>query len=121
MWEVGFTDEFGEWWDGLSVEEQKAVDGRVRLLATHGPNLRRPAVGEVKASAFPQMKELRASVGRAALRVLFVFDPRRHAILLVGGNKAEGERWNRWYLTAVPEADRLYRLYLEELREEGLI
>lgn len=54
-----------------------------------------------------------------ALRVLFTFDPRRHAILLVGGDKTG--RWNEWYEWAIPVADDLYDVYLEELRKEGLI
>jgi hypothetical protein len=29
--------------------------------------------------------------------------------------------WNAWYRVAVPEADRLYDIYLAELREEGLL
>jgi hypothetical protein len=24
-WEIEFTDQFGEWWDDLSVEEQESV------------------------------------------------------------------------------------------------
>ena len=64
------------------------------------------------------MKELRAAQG-GALRVLFMFDPRRTAIVLLGGDKT-GE-WNTWYETAIPTADHLYDAYLIELRNEGLI
>jgi hypothetical protein len=64
------------------------------------------------------MKELRAARG-GALRVLFMFDPRRQVILLLGGDKS-GE-WEAWYLEAVLEADELYGTYLNELRTEGLI
>lgn len=64
------------------------------------------------------MKELRASRG-GALRVLFAFDPRRHAILLLGGDKSG--QWNAWYRRAIPEADALYEIHLEELRAEGSI
>jgi hypothetical protein len=64
------------------------------------------------------MKELRASQG-GALRVLFMFDPRRQVILLLGGDKSGG--WNAWYEMAVPLADDLYDKYLDELRHEGLI
>ena len=64
------------------------------------------------------MKELRASEG-GALWVLFTFDPRRRAILLVGGDKTG--RWNEWYEWAIPVADDLYDAYLDELRKEGLI
>lgn len=118
--EVEGTDEFADWYVSLSPEEQAAVDVRVELLAEQGPNLKRPVVGEVVGSKFdPQMKELRVGIGRSVLRVLFMFDPRRTGILLVGGNKAGV--WKAWYRRAVPEADRLYEVYLQELREEGLL
>lgn len=64
------------------------------------------------------MKELRVG-SEGQLRVLFAFDARRTAILLLGGNKTG--RWNEWYRVAIPEADHLYDQYLEELRTEGLI
>lgn len=64
------------------------------------------------------MKELRAALG-GALRVLFMFDPRRQVILLLGGDKSGS--WNEWYEWAVPLADDLYDRYLTELRDEGLI
>lgn len=64
------------------------------------------------------MKELRVATG-GALRVLFMFDPRRQVILLLGGDKS-GE-WSAWYEWAVPVADDLYDEYLNELKREGLI
>ena len=64
------------------------------------------------------MKELRTSKGGAP-RVLFAFDPRRYAILLLGGDKS-GE-WSDWYEWAVPQADDLYDTHLQELDEEGLL
>lgn len=63
------------------------------------------------------MKELR--VQRDNIRILFVFDPRRVAILLIGGSKTG--RWNEWYRRMIPVADVLYAQYLETLREEGLL
>ena len=50
------------------------------------------------------------------LRLLFAFDPRRYAILLLGGDKPG--KWKRWYRWAVPAADDLYDAHLEELRLE---
>jgi len=41
-WEVEFSDEFGEWWDGLTAAEQKSIDFTVGLLAEAGPTLRMP-------------------------------------------------------------------------------
>lgn len=53
-----------------------------------------------------------------ALRVLFAFDPRRHVILLLGGDKSG--QWEEWYEIAIPAADALYDIHMEELWEEGL-
>jgi hypothetical protein len=36
-WEVDYTDEFGEWWETLSVEEQVEVNAKVLLLQERGP------------------------------------------------------------------------------------
>ena len=44
--------------------------------------------------------------------MLFVFDPWRSAILLVGGDKSGN--WTRWYFTAIPRAERLYEEYASE-------
>ena len=117
-WEVEYTDQFGGWWEGLSVEQQEALDDRVMLLAEVGPGLGRPVVDTITGSRHANMKELRASQG-GALRVLFAFDPRRQAILLLGGDKSG--QWNEWYRRAIPQADELYDSHLEELRAEGLL
>jgi len=61
------------------------------------------------------MKELICEEG-GSLRVLFIFDPRRTAILLLGGDKTG--HWDQWYETAIPAADQLYEVYLAELQSE---
>lgn len=123
-WEVEATDEFFAWADELEqadVDARARLDGVIDMLAERGPGMRRPYVGEIVASRHHNMKELRVSAGRSDLRVLFCFDPRRTAILLLGGDKSEGSMWNTWYHRAVPTADDLYDQYLAELREEGLL
>jgi len=100
------------------VDQQEALDDRVMLLAEHGPGLKRPVVAEIRSSRHGRMKELRISRA-GALRVLFVFDPRRHAILLLGGDKSGS--WSTWYERAIPMADALYDRHLEELSAEGLL
>jgi hypothetical protein len=111
-WEVEFTDQFERWWAELTEDQQDALAERVSLVATIGPTLGRPAVDHIKTSRHPNMKELRtASDGH--LRVLFAFDPKRHAILLIGGNKSGS--WRSWYLHAVPLADDLYDAHLNEI------
>lgn len=52
------------------------------------------------------MKELRTG----SIRILFAFDPKREAILLVAGNKRD--QWTRWYKVAVPVADDRYDEWL---------
>jgi hypothetical protein len=114
VWEVSGTDEFADWYGSLNAKDQSRIDERIELVAQGGPALRRPIVGEITSSAYKNMKELRAKSGRAHLRVLFIFDPRREAILLLGGDKAEESQWNDWYVGAVPKADVLYEDYLDE-------
>lgn len=116
-WEVEFTDEFGAWWNSLSLEEQKSVATHVEVLSERGPALGRPQADSVKGSRHPNMKELRIQHQGRPYRVLFAFDPRRTAVLLIGGDKT-GD--SKWYETFVPMADRLYDEHLEALRKEGL-
>ena len=118
MWDVEVTDQFLDWWRTLSSEQQEALTDRVDLLAERGPDLGRPVVDRIQGSRHHNMKELRAAQG-GALRVLFSFDPRRQAVLLLGGDKT-GE-WNVRYERSIPMADDLYDEYLAELQQEGLI
>jgi hypothetical protein len=117
-WEVEVTDQFIEWWSALSDVQQRAVTDRVDLLSVRGPDLGRPVIDRIHSSRHLSMKELRVAKG-GALRVLFMFDPRRHAVLLLGGDKSGGRK--TWYSWAVPLADDLYDEYLDELENEGLI
>jgi len=118
MWEVEFTDEFGAWWDSLNEDEQESVAASVELLRQLGPQLPRPHVDTLAGSMHSNMKELRTQHRGRPLRTLFAFDPRRCAILLIGGDKSGDIRF---YERMIPIADRLYDEHLETLRKEGLI
>lgn len=113
MWEVELTEEFEQWWETLGEHEQELVDQRVKLLEAQGPGLGRPAVDTLHSSKIPNLKELRAST----LRMLFVFDPRRVAVLLLGGDK-RGD-WKGWYVEAIPEAEAIYQRHLDRIGEGG--
>lgn len=113
MWEVEFTDEFDAWWQGLEEGEQEAIVAAVEFLEEKGPGLRRPFVDTIKSSRHPNMKELIPMGGN--LRILFAFDPRRMAILLIGGDKTD--KWSQWYEQAVPVADDLYDEHLRTIEE----
>lgn len=116
-WDIEYTDEFGTWWDELDNATQDAIISAVDLLEELGPGLGRPLVDTIRRSRHPNMKELRPRGG--SIRILFAFDPRRMAILLLGGDKSG--RWNSWYDEMIPLADRLYDEHLSMLRREGLI
>jgi hypothetical protein len=112
MWEVLYTDEFGAWFETLTEDQQDAVIARVDLLEAEGPALGRPTVDTIAGSRHPNMKELRVSKG-GAIRILFAFDPRRQAVLLIGGDKRG--QWQAWYEKAIPLADDLFDDYLREV------
>lgn len=114
-WDVEFTEEFGEWWETLSLAEQEDVALVVNLLVERGPTLRHPYSSGIARSRFSQMRELRIQHSGRPYRVLYAFDPRRAAILLVGGDKTGNDRW---YEIFIPIADRLYERHLEILTLE---
>lgn len=117
-WDVEYTDEFGAWWKGLTEAEQESIRASVRLLGEFGPNLRFPHSSGINGSKHGNLRELRVQHAGRPYRVLFAFDPRRCAILLLGGDKTGDDRW---YDENVPIADRLYDEHLDTLRKEGLI
>ena len=117
-WDAEFTNEFRAWWDTLTESQQEDVAASVQLLMEHGPQLRFPRSSGVEGSKHAHMRELRVQSGGTPLRIFYAFDPRRTAILLVGGDKTGDERF---YETFIPVADRLYDEYVDELRREGLI
>ena len=115
-WIVEYTDEFGDWWACLSEAEQESLDASVRLLEERGPNLGFPHTSGVYNAKYSHMRELRTQHDGRPLRTLYAFDPRRAAILLIGGDKTGDDRW---YDVNIPIADRLYDEHIEQLRKEG--
>src|SRR5271169_3466981 len=86
------------------------------LLRERGPTLNRPHVDLVSTSAHPNMKELRTQHNGKPYRTLFTFDPRRIAILLIGGDKTGNDRW---YAEFVPRADKIYAEHLRQAEKEN--
>ncbi len=117
-WEVETTDEFVSWFGGLRRPDQDAIDFTVDLLIVQGPNLRFPYSSGIVNSRHSHMRELRIQSEGRPLRILYAFDPRRSAILLIGGDKT-GDR--RFYERLIPVADELYDVHLEELKQEGVL
>src|SRR5215470_15326732 len=103
-WNVEFTNEFRAWWVTLTERQQEDVAASVELLMEHGPQLRFPHSSGVEGSRHTHMRALRVQSGSRPLRIFYAFDPRRTAILLVGGDKT-GDDW--FYETSTPEAEQI--------------
>ena len=114
-WDVEVTDEFKTWWNGLAEAERISVERFVLLLEERGPHLPFPYSSKVKGSRHSAMRELRVQHHGQPYRVLYIFDPRRVALLLVGDDKTGDDRW---YEKNVPLADQIYDAYLSEIEEE---
>lgn len=112
-WKAEWTDEFEDWWDALSALEKRQVGIAVEVLKEDGPSAGRPYVDSVKGSRYLNMKELRPT---QTIRVFFAFDPRRTAVLLIGGDKAG--KTKRFYRQMILKADKIYDAHLRRIREE---
>ena len=107
-WKIILTEPTQQWYEGLPERNRIEINKAIDAIREHGPGLRRPLVGTISRSRHPNMREARSVGGN--LRVLFAFDPRRQAIMLVGGDKTN--RWDAWYRKNIPKADRLYDQHL---------
>jgi hypothetical protein len=117
-WSIEHTDEFAEWYRSLSESQQEDITAAGLLLMEQGPQLPFPYSSGVNGSRHKHMRELRAQSAGRPIRVFYAFDPRRTAILLIGGDKTGDDRF---YARMIPIADALYATYLKEIRKEGLI
>ncbi|AGX86629.1 type II toxin-antitoxin system RelE/ParE family toxin [Candidatus Symbiobacter mobilis] len=108
-----FLDELALLAEGLQDE----VLAHANLLAQFGPNLGRPTVDTLKASRHANMKELRFDWNGEVWRVAFAFDPKRQAILLVGGDKGGADQ-RRFYKRLIAIADGRYDEHLATLQKK---
>jgi hypothetical protein len=104
MVEVLGTTEFEEWFLGLGSTDAQAGARGVGLLEAKGLAL---------AGSRHALRELRVQSSGRPLRVLYAFDPRRQAVLILGGDKTGDDRF---YLRMIPRAETIWERYLEELR-----
>lgn len=106
-WSIVLLEEVLDWYDVLvdeDTETAECLEAAFDLLAQVGPSLGRPLVDSITGSRIGNPKELRpASSSRSEIRILFVFDPQRQAVVLVAGDKAG--RWSRRYRENIPIAE----------------
>ncbi len=113
--EVFNTNEFGEWFDELTADEQEDGAYVVRLLEQDGLGLRHPYSSALAASKYA-FRELRPKKGASPLRVIYAFDPRRDAVLILGGDKGSDAKF---YRRIIKRAETIWKDYLAE-QEQGL-
>jgi len=111
MWAVDATEEYLRWFAAQPAEVRETILAKVILLQEFGPQLGRPHADTLKGSRIKNLKELRAKTEAHVLRVLYFFDERRRALLLVGGDK-RGKHEKGFYKQLIAEAEAL----IERLR-----
>jgi hypothetical protein len=114
IWEVEVSNEFQVWYASLNEQEWESVNSAVDKLEQYGPALGRPYVDTLLGSKYPNMKELRIQCQGRPYRILFVFEPRRNAYLIPGGDKTGDAHW---YVDAIRRADTIYAQHLNEIGE----
>ena len=120
QWETEESAEFDEWFDKLGEDDQIQVIAAVEYLEQTGPAARMPLSYPIKQDNSCAMKELRpGSSGRSEVRILYAFDFRRKALLLLGGDKAERrDDWDSWYDRNVKVADGIFQREVARARGE---
>ena len=117
-------DYIERWLDEQDESTLRQVYADLLVLEREGPSLGRPLVDRVKGSKLHHLKELRVtSCGSPVIRILFAFDPKRQAVLLLAGDKSQAEsskaKWNGWYAINVPKAEQIYRHHVRRLDQDG--
>jgi len=108
-WKIHLTKQVFDWVNGLDEVMADRYEAARQELEERGPGLGRPWVDTLKGSRHSNMKELRLPGCHA--RIIFAFGPKRAAILLIAGDKAN--KWTKWYQENLPIADRIYDEHLE--------
>jgi hypothetical protein len=107
---VLYLDDFATWLDAQDEDCQIRVIAQLDLLQERGPLLGRPYVDTLKGSKVTNLKELRVQYKREPIRILFAFDPKQQAVIILGGSK-QGDK--RWYEEHIPIAETLFFEHLE--------
>lgn len=110
-WTVLWMTEFRSWYESLTPEQAAAVDFSTSLLAEYGPHLGMPHAKKVTDAKEPII-ELRPSTRAFAMRVFYAFNPRREAVLILGGAKKGVADEGPWTAKMAARAGKLWDAYL---------
>ena len=113
-WTVLFHDDFETEFNAFDKQLQDELLAHALLLGEFGPNFGRPTVDGLKGSKHPNMKELRFGWEGGVWRIAFAFDPKRQAILLIGGDKGGADQ-RRFYKQLIKVADERFDNHLASL------
>jgi len=114
-YEIVYDPDFETWFNAQSEEFQDEMLFYFNVLSQAGPQLGRKLVDHIKGSSVPNMKELRFDFENMIVRILFAFDLRRQAYILLGGDKSNDKKW---YLRNVPIADKRFLRHYAAQRAE---
>ncbi len=114
-WTIIYRPRYSVWFGTCGEGLQDEILAHLEVLKAMGPNLGRPRVDHIKGSAHQNMKELRVQFKGNPVRILFAFDLRRRAVLLLGGAKTGDDRW---YRRNVPFADQEFAMHLQEMQKD---
>jgi hypothetical protein len=110
--EVIVTDEYLEWYEALDDPGAEDVDVTVGILQSLGVALGAPRSSDIKGASFA-LRELRLQSNARPFRIFYAFDPKRQAVLLIGGDKT-GISDKRFYAQMIPLSERIWQEYLDE-------
>ncbi len=116
-WEIIISEEFDSWFSELPQKDKIAIATDLEVLKDFGPTLGRPYADKIKGSKFNNLKELRTKVPGHVYRTLFAFDPKRHAIILSGGDK-KGKNQEKFYKRLIAQAEIVFETHLKTIQQK---
>ena len=111
---VVYPEEFAGWLDAQEKSLRLRALAYLELLKEQGPTLGRPYADTRKGSELTNLKELRVQHKAEPIRILYAFDPKQQAVVILGGSKQADKRW---YDTNIPIAEKLFAEHLEKQRK----
>ena len=115
MVQVIVLEAFEVWYRDFDDVDAEQVTVVVDLLEARGTSLRYPHSSAIKNSK-AALRELRIQSKGRRLRVFYRFDPKRQAVLILGGDKTGNDSF---FLEFIRQAEKLWDDYLNEIQEEG--